>query len=136
MKAGGNLNAKDRKGGQTPLYLAAAAKHWDCVKYLLESGADSSIPCQVRKGGGGGGPGKNYVQGRVVKRSCKGKEVRHIPYLYVIIEKIKKKLTVHLLKVTYTVKKELAIFPSPAGMSLTKLSLGGKKLNYSRPGRV
>jgi hypothetical protein len=25
-------------------------------------------------------------------------------------------------------KKELAIFPSPAGMSLTKLSLGGKKL--------
>ncbi len=53
MKAGGNLNAKDRKGGQTPLYLAAAAKQWDCVKYLLESGADSSIPCQVRKGGGG-----------------------------------------------------------------------------------
>jgi hypothetical protein len=33
-------------------------------------------------------------------------------------------------------KKELAIFPSPAGMSLTKLSLGGKKINYSRPGRV
>jgi len=33
-------------------------------------------------------------------------------------------------------KKELAIFPSPAGMSLIKLSLGGKKLNYSRPGRV
>ncbi len=33
-------------------------------------------------------------------------------------------------------KKELAIFPSPAGMSLTKLSLGGKKLNYSRSGRV
>ncbi len=53
VKAGGNQNAKDRKGGQTPLYLAAAAKQWDCVKYLLESGADSSIPCQVRKGGGG-----------------------------------------------------------------------------------
>ncbi len=33
-------------------------------------------------------------------------------------------------------KKEVAIFPSPAGMSMTKLSLGGKKLNYSRPGRV
>jgi hypothetical protein len=33
-------------------------------------------------------------------------------------------------------KKELAIFPSPAWMSLTKLSLGGKKLNNSRPGRV
>jgi hypothetical protein len=37
---------------------------------------------------------------------------------------------------SYHCKKELAIFPSPAGMSLTKLSLGGKKLNYSRPGRV
>jgi hypothetical protein len=33
-------------------------------------------------------------------------------------------------------KKELAIFPSQAGMSLTKLSLAGKKPNYSRPGRV
>ncbi len=33
-------------------------------------------------------------------------------------------------------KKVLAVLPSPAGMSLTKLSLGGKKLNYSRPGRV
>jgi hypothetical protein len=33
-------------------------------------------------------------------------------------------------------KKESAIFPSQTGMSLTKLSLGGKKLNYSRPGRV
>jgi hypothetical protein len=33
-------------------------------------------------------------------------------------------------------KKELAIFPSPAGMSLTKLSLGGKKRNFSSPGRV
>jgi hypothetical protein len=33
-------------------------------------------------------------------------------------------------------KKRLAIFPSPAGMSLAKLSLGGNDLNYSRPGRV
>ncbi len=33
-------------------------------------------------------------------------------------------------------KKGLAVFPSPAGMSLTKLSLGGKNLNFSRPGRV
>jgi hypothetical protein len=65
VKAGGNLNAKDRKGGQTPLYLAAAAKQWDCVKYLLESGADSSIPCQVRKvgwGGGGGGRKKLFAR--------------------------------------------------------------------------
>jgi hypothetical protein len=45
------------------------------------------------------------------------------------IWRIKKNRIVHC-------KKELAIFPSPAGMSLTKLSLGGKKLNYSRPGRV
>jgi hypothetical protein len=29
---------------------------------------------------------------------------------------------------TYTVKKKLAIFPSPAGMSLTKLSLAGNNL--------
>ena len=50
VTAGGNVNAKDRKGGQTPVYLAAAAKQWDCVKYLLESGADSSIPCQVGEG--------------------------------------------------------------------------------------
>ncbi len=31
-------------------------------------------------------------------------------------------------------KKRLPIFPSPAGMSLTKLSLAGKQFNYSRPG--
>jgi hypothetical protein len=29
-------------------------------------------------------------------------------------------------------KKKLAIFPSPAGMSLNKLSLGGKTADYSR----
>jgi hypothetical protein len=28
----------------------------------------------------------------------------------------------------YTVKKRLAVFPSPAGMTLTKLSLGGDNL--------
>ena len=50
VTAGGNVNAKDRKGGQTPVYLAAAAKQWDCVKFLLKSGADSSIPCQVGEG--------------------------------------------------------------------------------------
>ncbi len=31
-------------------------------------------------------------------------------------------------------KKRLEVFPSPAGMSLTKLSLAGKYFNYSRPG--
>jgi len=30
-------------------------------------------------------------------------------------------------------KKRLAVFPPPAGMSLTKLSLAGKYFNYSRP---
>ncbi len=34
---------------------------------------------------------------------------------------------------TYTVKKRLAIFPSPAGMSLTTLSLGGN--NFIIPGQ-
>ncbi len=33
-------------------------------------------------------------------------------------------------------KEELASFSSPAGMSPTKLSLGGKKLNCYRPGKV
>ncbi len=33
-------------------------------------------------------------------------------------------------------KKDLTIFPSPGGMSLTKLSLAGKNLKNSRPGRV
>ncbi len=30
-------------------------------------------------------------------------------------------------------KKELAVFPSPAGMSLIKLFLGGNNLVFSRP---
>jgi hypothetical protein len=30
----------------------------------------------------------------------------------------------------YTLKKRLSIFPSPAGMSLTKLSLAGNKLIF------
>jgi len=33
-------------------------------------------------------------------------------------------------------KKELAGFPSPAGMSLIKLFLGGNNLVFSRPERV
>ncbi len=89
VKAGGNLNAKDRKGGQTPLYLAAAAKQWDCVKYLLESGADSSIPCQVRKGG----------RELCVRQDCWRavvKERKAKRYLYIIIKKNKQKLTVYL----------------------------------------
>jgi hypothetical protein len=35
------------------------------------------------------------------------------------------KLTIETLNVVHTVKKKVAIFPSPAGMSLTKLSLAG-----------
>jgi hypothetical protein len=38
------------------------------------------------------------------------------------------------LSVTHC-KKRLTIFPSPAGMSLSKLYPGLEKLNYSRPGR-
>jgi hypothetical protein len=30
------------------------------------------------------------------------------------------------IRIPYTVKKRLAVFPSPGGMSLTKLSLAGK----------
>ncbi len=33
-------------------------------------------------------------------------------------------------------KKRFAVFPPPAGMSLTKLSLAGIYFNYYRPGRV
>jgi hypothetical protein len=33
-------------------------------------------------------------------------------------------------------KKRLSFFPAPAGMSLTKLSLDEKLLNYPRPGKV
>ncbi len=90
MKAGGNLNAKDRKGGQTPLYLAAAAKQWDCVKYLLESGADSSIPCQVRKGG------RELCERQGCWRAVV-KERKAGTYLYVIIKKIKEKIPVYLV---------------------------------------
>jgi hypothetical protein len=35
---------------------------------------------------------------------------------------------------SYTVKKRLAVFPSPAGMSLTKLSLAGDNLIFSDQG--
>jgi hypothetical protein len=33
-------------------------------------------------------------------------------------------------------KKEMAVFPSPAGMSLIKLFLGGNNLFFARPERV
>ncbi len=39
-------------------------------------------------------------------------------------------------KCEYTVKKRLSFFPSPTGMSLTKLSWPGIFFNNSRPGRV
>ncbi len=40
------------------------------------------------------------------------------------------------LSVAIHCKKELAVFPSPAGMSLIKLFLGGNNLVFSRPERV
>jgi hypothetical protein len=43
--------------------------------------------------------------------------------------------SVYVSRTVHTVKKRLAIFPSPAGMSLTKLSLDGKILLLP-PGRV
>jgi hypothetical protein len=46
------------------------------------------------------------------------------------------KFSTHLFfRVTHC-KKELAVFPSPAGMSLIKLFLGGNNLFFSRPERV
>jgi hypothetical protein len=39
----------------------------------------------------------------------------------------KKKIFPRILR-DYTVKKRIAVFPSPGGMSLTKLSLAGKNL--------
>ncbi len=52
-------------------------------------------------------------------------ERKNLQYiLYVILPKI-----VHC-------KKELAVFPSPAGMSQIKLFLGGNNLVFSRPERV
>ncbi|XP_023321012.1 ankyrin-2-like, partial [Eurytemora carolleeae] len=43
---GSNINCLDRKGGQTPLYLAASEQCLPVLKLLLEQGADASIPCQ------------------------------------------------------------------------------------------
>jgi hypothetical protein len=40
------------------------------------------------------------------------------------------------IKMALHCKKELAVFPSPAGMSLIKLFLGGNNLVFSRPERV
>jgi hypothetical protein len=42
----------------------------------------------------------------------------------------------HPLLLPIHCKKELAVFPSPAGMSLIKLFLGGNNLVFSRPERV
>ncbi len=43
---------------------------------------------------------------------------------------------VHIFFCTVHCKKKLAVFPSPAGMSLIKLFLGGNNLVFSRPERV
>jgi hypothetical protein len=45
-------------------------------------------------------------------------------------------IIVPVILLSYTVKKELAVFPSPAGMSLIKLFLGGNNIVFSRPERV
>eukprot|EP00090_Calanus_glacialis_P040395 TRINITY_DN7041_c0_g1_i5.p1 TRINITY_DN7041_c0_g1~~TRINITY_DN7041_c0_g1_i5.p1 ORF type:complete len:976 (-),score=208.34 TRINITY_DN7041_c0_g1_i5:92-3019(-) len=46
IERGAGLNITDNKGGQTPLYIAAAGGCFDAVKLLMDSGADASIPCQ------------------------------------------------------------------------------------------
>jgi len=46
IERGAGLNLVDNKGGQTPLYVAAAGGCFPAVKLLMESGADASIPCQ------------------------------------------------------------------------------------------
>jgi len=46
IERGAGLNLIDNKGGQTPLYVAAAGGCFPAVKLLMESGADASIPCQ------------------------------------------------------------------------------------------
>eukprot|EP00092_Neocalanus_flemingeri_P003648 GFUD01003915.1.p1 GENE.GFUD01003915.1~~GFUD01003915.1.p1 ORF type:complete len:987 (+),score=184.76 GFUD01003915.1:133-3093(+) len=46
VSAGCSINLPDNKGGQTPLYIAANTGHYDCVKFLIDAGADPSIPCQ------------------------------------------------------------------------------------------
>ena len=40
-----NVDARDSFGGQTPLYLAAKNKKEECVRLLLEKGADLNIRC-------------------------------------------------------------------------------------------
>jgi len=46
IERGAGLNITDNKGGQTPLYIAAAGNCFNAVKLLMDSGADASIPCQ------------------------------------------------------------------------------------------
>jgi len=46
VNGGCSLNLPDNKGGQTPLYIAANTGSYACVKFLIDSGADPSIPCQ------------------------------------------------------------------------------------------
>jgi len=46
IERGAGLNIPDNKGGQTPVYIAAAGGSFAAVKLLMDSGADASIPCQ------------------------------------------------------------------------------------------
>jgi len=39
------VDAKDLAGGRTPLFLAAKKKHAECVKMLIEAGANPDIKC-------------------------------------------------------------------------------------------
>jgi len=74
-------------------------------------GQYSRIPCPIPKGG------VPYLQALTL-----------IPIFTVFLSPGCKFHIFAFLAMDYTVKKRLAIFPSPAGMSLTKLSLAGNDL--------
>jgi hypothetical protein len=57
-----------------------------------------------------------------------------VDFLHILIADFRP-ATIHYLTIVHC-KNELAVFPSPAGMSLIKLFLGGNNLVFSRPERV
>ena len=44
------MDARDSKGGRTALLLAARGKHVECVKKLIENGANPDIRVSSRDG--------------------------------------------------------------------------------------
>ena len=48
MRSGANVNARDTYG-YTALMTAAGKGHFDCVKILIEAGADVNTRCQSQR---------------------------------------------------------------------------------------